>query len=87
VFDPRSHIETEFSLILRLDSFTDPGISEAQFRGLFSKCHFCNLYMTRRTANYHDCKEMQDDTGAEQTILLDLTGDVDADLTVGGSDD
>jgi hypothetical protein len=40
--------------------------------------------MTRRTSNYHNCREMDD---AEQKILLDLTGDVDADLTVGGSDD
>jgi hypothetical protein len=56
-FDPKSRPESEFNLILRLDSYTDPGLSEAEFQKLFAKCHHCSLFMTRRTISYHDCYE------------------------------
>jgi hypothetical protein len=70
--------------LLMLDSFTEPGISEAQFRGLFSKCHCCSLYMTRRTVNYHICVS----GSIDERIFIDLTGDSDSDpIGASGSDD
>jgi len=69
-FDPSTNI-SEFTLFLRLDSFTNPGLTEAQFRGLFTKCLGCGLFMTRRTADYHDCRKalesLDDVTGSRST--------------------
>jgi len=45
-----------FSLLLQLDVFPDPGISQAQFQMLFVRCNSCDLYTTRGAFDYHHCK-------------------------------
>ncbi|GJF00885.1 hypothetical protein PsYK624_171880 [Phanerochaete sordida] len=56
--------ESEFSQLLRLDSFTAPGLSLAQFVALFCVCN-CGQVMTRRTFRIaHECSEK---------LIIDLT--------------
>jgi hypothetical protein len=47
---------SETKLLLRLDSWMNPGLSRDQFFGLFGKCRRCGLYMTRQTVGNHDCR-------------------------------
>jgi hypothetical protein len=76
--------------LLRLDSHTRPGLSEAEFNRLFAKCD-CGLLMTRRVFRNHVCAIVQnpsavidlteDDHGSDDTprIIIDLTADSDDD--------
>jgi hypothetical protein len=57
--------ESDFSLILQLDSFTQPGLLEMQFKRLFTECQVCNMFMTQRTIPFHKCPP----------VVIDLTGD------------
>jgi hypothetical protein len=45
------------SLVMRLDSYTNPGLTEEEFLGLIAKCLGCGRYMTRRTIDQHECQE------------------------------
>jgi len=53
---------------MRLDSWTQPGLTEAQFQALFARCA-CGLVMTRRIFEDHDCDMGLDESG----IIIDLT--------------
>jgi hypothetical protein len=55
---PRATKWTKFS---RLDRMKKPGLSEAEFRGLFVKCENCQRITTREVFRYHleDCKGCQ----------------------------
>jgi hypothetical protein len=76
--------------LLRLDSQTRPGLSEAEFNRLFAKCD-CGLIMTCRVFRNHVCAVVrgptavidltQDDHGSDDTsrIIIDLTADSDDD--------
>lgn len=82
--DPYLHpvYESGFSLLLRLDSLIEPGLSQAQFQRLFAKCMGCGLYMTRRAVDYHECSKtlVGDRIGSSSTegkIIIDLTCDSD----------
>lgn len=82
--------QSELALLMRLDSFSGPGLSEAQFRSLFLKCRTCQMYVTRRTADYHTCKintssssqdynnqnaESHRATMTAERVIIDLTTD------------
>jgi hypothetical protein len=66
---------SEFTLFLRLDSFTKPGISKVQFLALFARCLGCGKYMTRRAVTFHDCENFGDEIGFGENVVIDLTGD------------
>ena len=66
---------SDFSLFLKLDSYTEPGLSEVQFQNLFAKCLGCGLYMTRRTVDFHVCGGDGGSSSATGKVLevIDLT--------------
>jgi hypothetical protein len=55
-----------FSLLLSLDSAAKPGITSAEFESLFARCHRCDLIMTRRIFESHDCV-------MEEADVIDMT--------------
>src|SRR6202044_4148773 len=59
----------------RLNSSVSPGLSEAEFRGLFAKCR-CGLITTRRVFKAHNCAPVN-------PIIIDLTLDDDNEPTDG----
>jgi hypothetical protein len=80
--------ESTLDLLLKLDSYTQPGIPIADFSRLFRKCAQCRVIMTRRVARQHRCAPSEvavidltqdDDTGASRQTAIDLTGDSDND--------
>ena len=58
-------------LMIRLDMFTRPGISERAFRILFAKCQ-CGLVMTHRMFTFHECAG---DSHHLEGDVVDLTSD------------
>lgn len=56
-------------LLLRLDSYAEPGILRARLRKLLAKCR-CGLIMTRRVFKYHICAQT-----LVQPTIIDLTSD------------
>jgi hypothetical protein len=58
--------------LLKLDSFTQPGLTEAEFRRFLTQCNDCQLIMTRRTFERHNCigEAGRRDRG---TKVIDLT--------------
>jgi hypothetical protein len=68
---PRATKWTKFS---KLDQMQKPGLSEADFRGLFVKCDNCQRITTREVFKYHleDCEGYQhgdtDTSESEQEI-------------------
>ena len=70
--------ETAFDRLLRLDSWTRPGLSEAEFNRLFAKCH-CGLVMTRRVFRNHICA-MAAAAARNPPVVIDLTSDDSHDL-------
>ncbi|KAF9232364.1 hypothetical protein BU15DRAFT_81328 [Melanogaster broomeanus] len=60
----------EFSMLMKLDAFNQPGLTVRQLKTLLTKCQ-CGLIMTRRVYEEHDCVlEYERD-------VIDLTGDDD----------
>jgi hypothetical protein len=59
-----------FHLILNLDSIVKPGVRAAVFENLFARCHACDMVMTRRIFQYHEC-------AMEEEEVIDLTMDED----------
>jgi len=51
----RNEAQTSFDRLLRLDSFTRPGLTEDEFRGFLTQCNGCELIMTRRMFERHNC--------------------------------
>jgi len=52
--------QSETLLLLQLDCFGGPGLSEEQFIALIVRCHVCRKYMTRGTIEYHHCQGGED---------------------------
>lgn len=67
---PRATKWTKFS---KLDRMKKPGLSEAEFRGLFVKCDNCQRITTREVFRYHleDCKGYQHHEGDTDTSESD----------------
>lgn len=68
----RNKTQDAFDRLLKLDSFTQPGLTEAEFRRFLTRCNDCRLIMTRRTFERHHC------TGEagrrdHRTEVIDLT--------------
>ena len=82
---PVRRSETVLDRLLRLDSWSRPGLSEPEFNRLFATCR-CGLVMTRRVFTNHICA-MAEVAGWNQPIVIDLTSDADSDSDVSGSDD
>jgi hypothetical protein len=79
ILQPPTGIEpSPFDLLMALDSWLRPGLTEAQFGKLFAKCA-CGLIMTRRAFGSHECLEKSASANCEG-IVIDLTDtDVDED--------
>jgi hypothetical protein len=63
----------EFLLLLSLHGSAGTGLSEAQFHGLFTKCRVCRTYMTRGSAQEHECPGRPKES-APAEVVIDLTG-------------
>jgi hypothetical protein len=55
--------------LIRLDSFSQPGLPEAEFFDLFTMCRQCRWAMTRSAFHHHRCRAPQ--------VVIDLTSDND----------
>ena len=55
---------------MRLDSFTRPGLTEDEFRGFLTRCSDCELIMTRRMFERHNCAGKAEKRDVE---VIDLT--------------
>jgi hypothetical protein len=67
---PPHSSDTQFDVLLRLDSWNGPGISEVDFNNLFVRCQ-CGMYMTRRVHGSHVCVRAL----ASTTNVIDLTNE------------
>jgi hypothetical protein len=68
--DPRPpRTWNEFDLLLQLDSSQLPGISGLEFRTLFARCRACDLCVTRRTFEDHECGRPRENTNADQNAF------------------
>jgi hypothetical protein len=47
--------ESTLNTLLKLDSYSRPGLSRVEFRRLFVKCDRCELVMTHRVMPQHNC--------------------------------
>jgi hypothetical protein len=74
VIQRRQHRSNEphktFDRLLKLDSFTRPGLTEDEFRHFLTRCWGCELIMTRRVFERHDCVGKVNRGGVE---FIDLT--------------
>lgn len=61
---------TAFALLMRLDNDNGGGLTEAEFKGLFWRCHSCHNYATKRSFQEHVCS-----VDAMIHEVIDLTGD------------
>ncbi|KAF9230625.1 hypothetical protein BU15DRAFT_83399 [Melanogaster broomeanus] len=59
---------SEFSMLMKLDAFNQPGLTVRQMKLLLTKCE-CGLIMTRRVYEEHDC------VLDYERVVIDLTGD------------
>jgi len=76
---------TVLDRLIRLDSCTQPGISEAEFHRLFAKCR-CGLVMTRRVFRNHICA-MAAAVVRNPPVVIDLTSDNSDESIVASSSD
>ena len=76
MYDQPKGEETAFERLLRLDSVTQPGLSEREFRKLFARCR-CGKVTTRRVFKDHICL-----ITAIPPIVIDLTVSVNGNSTV-----
>ncbi|KAG2119856.1 uncharacterized protein F5147DRAFT_647724 [Suillus discolor] len=44
-----------FDKLLQLDSFSQPSLTEAEFRHFLTRCNSCELVMMRRMFEHHEC--------------------------------
>jgi len=58
--------ETDWRKFIKLDSLDRPGLTEAEFFGLFVKCDACKLIMTHQVFSVHYCSPLGED-GLELT--------------------
>jgi hypothetical protein len=55
----------DWRMFQRLDFMRQPGLTEIQFRALFSKCGVCGLITTRQVFSFHECQLKEDPTDVE----------------------
>ncbi|THH16836.1 hypothetical protein EW146_g3867 [Bondarzewia mesenterica] len=67
-YPPARASPTAISQLLQLNSTFEPGLTMQEFRGLFARCGYCDLFMTRRAIDCHDCAIRE---------VIDLTVDSD----------
>jgi hypothetical protein len=78
---PPRCFETVLDRLLRLDSWTRPGLSGPEFNRLFAQCR-CGLVMTRRVFRNHICA-VANAVVPNSPIAIDLTSDDDVDISGG----
>jgi hypothetical protein len=83
---PIRRADATLNHLFKLDSWTEPGITEANFMALVARCR-CGLVMTRRVFKDHVCAlpaapvvidlTIDDDDASKQSgpIVIDLTVD------------
>ncbi|KAG1876146.1 hypothetical protein C8R48DRAFT_768991 [Suillus tomentosus] len=70
----RNDTHTTFEKLMKLDSFTRPGLTQGEFRRFLTRCNCCELVMTRRMFERHECVGRE---GKGDPEIIDLTaGDV-----------
>jgi hypothetical protein len=79
---PVRRLESTLDRLLRLDSWTRPGLSKLEFNRLFAKCD-CGLVMTRRVFRNHVCAVAE--AAADPPVVIDLTSDDDDSAGEGSS--
>jgi hypothetical protein len=70
--------DTPLDKLLKLDSFTKPGLTAVEFRRFLTQCISCQLIMTRRTFERHNCigEAGRRDHGTDSEVI-DLTSEDD----------
>jgi len=62
----------------RLNSVIQPGLTEAEFRNLFTKCRYCDGIKIREANDFHHCPaEVPIDSEEDTDVLTDSEGDTD----------
>ncbi|KAG2057434.1 hypothetical protein BDR06DRAFT_969244 [Suillus hirtellus] len=70
----RNDTHTTFEKLMKLDSFTQPGLMQREFCHFLTRCNCCELVMTRRMFERHECIGRE---GKGDPEIIDLTaGDV-----------
>jgi hypothetical protein len=85
---PIRSVDTTLDQLFKLNSWTDPGLTDADFRALFARCR-CGLVTTRRVFKDHVCAvpviidltidDSDDASNQSGPIIIDLTGDSSVD--------
>lgn len=61
---------------MKLDSFSRPGLTQGEFRRFLTRCNCCELIMTRRIFERHDCVgKAREPEGTRNVEIIDLTAD------------
>jgi len=55
----RSDPQPDWRLFQQLDAMTRPGLTQVQFRSLFTVCGVCGLVTTRQVFSFHQCRDRQ----------------------------
>jgi hypothetical protein len=74
---PVRRLESTLDRLLRLDSWTRPGLSKLEFNRLFAKCD-CGLVMARRVFRNHVCALAEVAVRSDPPVVIDLTSDDDS---------
>ena len=62
----------------RLNSVIQPGLTEPEFRNLFTKCRYCGGIKIREANDFHHCPaEVPTDSEEDTDVLTDSEGDTD----------
>jgi hypothetical protein len=68
----------------RLNSVIQPGLTEAEFRNLFTKCRYCNGIKIREANDFHHCPaEVPTDSEEDTDVPTDSEGDTDVPADLG----
>jgi hypothetical protein len=68
--------ESPFLKLIRLDSYSQPGLPEGDFYKLFTKCQQCRWVMTRAAFKHHNCP-MAGPGDVQEVIDLTLDNEED----------
>jgi hypothetical protein len=63
------------TLLERLDSRIRPGVTVAEFKGLFVQCTTCEEVFTRRAFRYHQCPMVLEIIDLTEDEIIDLTAE------------
>ena len=62
-------------LFHRLDCIIRPGLTQEEFEGLLVQCQDCELFMTRRRVDLHQCTGPRVVMRTKVPVIIDLTQD------------